>query len=60
MRPAWGGHRLLHPVLDRPLVVIVIVIAGLFFGQEAAEGELYAQIRGLLGEDGAKTGLLDD
>ena len=36
-----------------PLLVIVIAIAGLFFGEEAARGEIFDQIRGLIGEEGA-------
>jgi len=37
-----------------PLLVIVIAIAGLFFGRDAASGALYAQISGLIGDQGAK------
>lgn len=37
-----------------PLLLIVIAIAGLVFGQEAAEGQIIGQIRGLVGEDSAK------
>ncbi len=36
-----------------PLLIIVIAIAGLVFGQEAARGEIVAQIQGLIGRDGA-------
>jgi membrane protein len=36
-----------------PLLVIVIAIAGLVFGEEAAQQELVAQIEGLVGEEGA-------
>lgn len=36
-----------------PLLIIVIAIAGLVFGQDAARGEIVAQIQGLLGRDGA-------
>src|SRR4051812_17229410 len=36
-----------------PLLLIVISIAGLVFGQEAAQGEIVAQLQGLMGEDGA-------
>lgn len=36
-----------------PILVLVISIAGLFFGAEAARGELFAQINGLIGETGA-------
>jgi membrane protein len=36
-----------------PLLIIVIAVAGLVFGQEAARGEIVAQIQGLIGRDGA-------
>lgn len=36
-----------------PLLIIVIAIAGMVFGQEAAHGEIVAQLRGILGEEGA-------
>nr|MDP2192322.1 YihY/virulence factor BrkB family protein [Rhodoferax sp.] len=36
-----------------PLLVIVIAVAGLVFGQEAARGEIVAQIQGLIGWEGA-------
>jgi membrane protein len=38
-----------------PLLLISIGVAGLFFGQEAAQGRIVHQIDGLLGTDGAKT-----
>ncbi len=38
-----------------PLLLIVISVAGLFFGVEAARGEISAQLQGLIGADGAKT-----
>ena len=36
-----------------PLLVIVIAIAGLAFGREAAQGEIFSQFRGLIGAEGA-------
>ncbi|MVT37291.1 hypothetical protein GO497_08435 [Acidovorax citrulli] len=36
-----------------PLLVIVISIAGLVFGEEAARGEVFAQLSGLMGTDAA-------
>ena len=36
-----------------PLLVVVIGIAGLLFGQEAAQGQIVAQIEGLVGRDSA-------
>jgi membrane protein len=38
-----------------PLLFIVIVIAGLVFGRDAAQGAIVAQLQGLLGERGAET-----
>ncbi len=38
-----------------PLLLIAIAIAGLVFGQEAAQGQIIGQIRDLVGEDSAKT-----
>ena len=37
-----------------PLLILVIAIAGLFFGTDAASGYVYGQIAGLLGQEGAK------
>ena len=36
-----------------PILLIAIAIAGLVFGQEAAQGQLFGQLRGLVGEQGA-------
>ena len=36
-----------------PLLVIVIAVAGMVFGQEAAQGEIVAQLRGIMGSEGA-------
>jgi membrane protein len=36
-----------------PLLLIVISIAGLVFGVEAARGEIFTQLRGMMGEEGA-------
>jgi membrane protein len=37
-----------------PVLTIAIAIAGFFFGEEAARGAIVAQLRGLLGRDGAE------
>ena len=44
-----------------PLLIIVISIAGLVFGQEAARGEIITQIDGVMGQQGAEavSGLLE-
>jgi membrane protein len=36
-----------------PLLLISIAVAGLVFGREAAQGQIFAQLNGLLGTDGA-------
>lgn len=36
-----------------PMLIIVIAVAGMVFGQEAAQGEIVAQLRGIMGEEGA-------
>ena len=36
-----------------PLLIITMAIAGFFFGAEAAQGQIYAQARSLVGNDGA-------
>jgi membrane protein len=38
-----------------PLLLIVIAVAGMFFGQEAVSGAIFAQLSDLMGEEGAKT-----
>ena len=44
-----------------PLLLIVIAVAGMVFGEEAARGEIYTQLNGLLGNSGARAvqGLLE-
>lgn len=44
-----------------PLLLIVIAVAGMVFGADAARGEIFGQLRGLLGDDGAKAieGMVD-
>lgn len=37
-----------------PLLVIAIYVAGLLFGEEAARGEIFFQIRDLIGSEGAQ------
>ncbi len=36
-----------------PVLLIAISVAGLVFGEEAARGEIYSQLRGMMGADGA-------
>ena len=37
-----------------PILVVVIAVAGLVFGQDAARGEIVYQLRGLIGDESAK------
>ena len=39
-----------------PLLLIVISVAGLIFGVEAARGEIVGQLQGLMGRQGAEAG----
>ncbi|MCY7349248.1 MAG: YihY/virulence factor BrkB family protein [Cytophagaceae bacterium] len=36
-----------------PMLIIIISLCGLFFGREAVQGQIYGQIRGLVGESSA-------
>ncbi len=36
-----------------PMIIIIISLLGLFFGEDAVSGQLFAQIQGFLGDDGA-------
>src|SRR5262245_20526842 len=37
-----------------PLLIIVIAVAGIVFGEEAARGEIMSQLAGLIGTNGAE------
>jgi membrane protein len=52
--PSMGAALAYYTVFSiAPLLLIVIAIAGLIYGQDAARGALFAQISGLVGNDGA-------
>ncbi len=38
-----------------PLLVVVVAVAGFFFGEDAVRGELYWQLRNLIGSEAAST-----
>jgi len=38
-----------------PILVLVIAVAGFFYGTEAAQGQLLSQLRGMVGVQGAET-----
>ena len=53
--PSMGAALSYYTVFSiAPLLVIVIAVAGLVFGQEAAHADIMEQAGGLLGENGAK------
>ena len=52
--PSMGAAIAYYTVFSiGPLLIIIIALAGLFFGRDAAGGYIYAQLGGLLGEEGA-------
>ena len=53
--PSMGAALAYYTVFSlAPLLLIVISIAGLAFGEDAARGEIFGQLRGLMGDDAAK------
>ena len=53
--PSMGAALAYYTVFSvAPLLLIVISVAGLVFGQEAARGEIMIQLSGLMGEQGAR------
>ena len=54
--PSMGAALSYYSVFSMaPLLLLVISIAGLVFGQEAARGQLFNTLQGLMGVDAAKT-----
>ena len=52
--PSMGAALAYYTIFSiAPLLVIAIAVAGFFFGDDAARGEIFAQLRGLVGDDGA-------
>jgi membrane protein len=52
--PSMGAALAYYTVFSvAPLLLIVISVAGLVFGEEAARGEIFAQLAGLMGRQGA-------
>ena len=53
--PSMGAALSYYSVFSMaPLLVIVISIAGLVFGADAARGEVFGQLRGLMGDESAR------
>ena len=54
--PSMGAALSYYSVFSMaPLLLLVISIAGLVFGQDAARGELFSTLQGLMGPEAAKT-----
>ena len=52
--PSMGAALSYYTIFSiAPLLVIVIAVAGLAFGSEAASGAIYEQMRGMVGDSGA-------
>lgn len=52
--PKYGAALSFYTIFSlAPILVIAVTVAGFVFGPEAARGELYDQIKGLIGEEGA-------
>jgi membrane protein len=52
--PSMGAALAYYTIFSiAPLLVIVIAIAGLVFGEEAASGAIFEQLRGMVGDSGA-------
>ena len=52
--PSMGAAISYYTVFSlAPLLIIVIAMAGAVFGREAVQGEIVAQLSGLIGQDGA-------
>src|SRR5208337_240581 len=53
--PSMGAALAFYTVFSlAPALIVAISVAGLAFGQKAAEGEFSRQLQGLVGETGAK------
>lgn len=53
--PSMGAAIAFYTVFSlAPLVIIVIGIAGFFWGEEAVQGQLFAQVSSMVGVEGAK------
>jgi membrane protein len=53
--PTLGAALAYYTVFSlAPLLIISISIAGLFFGKEAAQGQIFDQLRGLLGDESGR------
>lgn len=54
--PLLGAALAFYTTLSlSPLLLVIVAIAGTVYGEEAARGQIFSQIRELVGDDGAKT-----
>jgi membrane protein len=52
--PSMGAALAYYTIFSiAPLLIIAIAVAGFFFGEDAARGQIFEQLRGLLGDNGA-------
>jgi membrane protein len=52
--PSMGAALAYYTIFSiAPLIIIAVAVAGFVFGAEAARGEIFAQLRGMIGDDGA-------
>src|SRR5689334_22796550 len=52
--PSMGAALAYYTIFSiAPLLIIAIAVAGFFFGADAARGEIFSQLRGLIGDEGA-------
>jgi len=52
--PSMGAALAYYTIFSiAPLLIIAIAVAGFVFGESAARGEVFAQLRGLIGDQGA-------
>lgn len=52
--PSMGAALAYYTIFSvAPLLIIVIAVAGIVFGEDAARGEIFAQLRSLVGPEGA-------
>ena len=52
--PSMGAALAYYTIFSiAPLLVIAIAVAGFVFGADAARGEIFAQLRGMIGDEGA-------
>ena len=54
MHGAWDGYRLFHAIFYSSSSLVVIAVAGMAFGNDAAQGAIADELGGLMGRDTAE------